>query len=220
MTDDFNVIYPPLVEQAFEFTQKVDGLKDITKAELYKKLVIEGLLDENGNPTKKALEQGLVKQSKTLDIVAPEIVEIAKQVLPKKYIEITPEGNFFVSFDAIEYLDSLLNNTELDSDTVNKAEKLIKWIMLNRDIDVNDPHFSEYIVSGKLKVIKNKDNLAKLLPYIDSSFIEGRIPKGKGYGIVIHYKEALKAYEAAYNKAPDAVFKAIAKNILDTLKNL
>ena len=223
MTDDFNIIYPPLVEQAFEFIQKVTGGKGISKPELYKKLVNEGLLDKNGNPTKMALEQGLVEENKVLEPVAPEIVEIAKQVLPEEYIKITPEGNFYISFDAIEYLDNLLNKPELDSDTADKAEKLIKWIMLNRNLDVTDPRFSEYIASEKLKVVKDKDILAKLLPCIDSSFIEGRIPSKNGYdieGIVICYKEALIAYEDAYNRAPNAEYKAFAKMVLDILKQL
>lgn len=220
MTDDINIIYPPLVEQAFEITQKVDRLKGISKAELYKELVSEGLLDENGNPTKMALEQGLVQPFQALDIVAPEIVEIAKQVLPKEYITMSPEGNCCVSFGTIEYLDNLLNNTELDADTADKARKLITWIKFNRDIDIKDPRFSEYIANGELRVIKDKDNLTKLLPYIDYSLIEGRIPNGKGYGIVIHYKDALKAYEVAYNKAPNAEYKKIAKIVLDTLKEL
>lgn len=53
-----NIIYPSLVEQAYAFA-KAQGV-DITKEEMYKMQVKEGFLTETGEPTQKAINEGLV----------------------------------------------------------------------------------------------------------------------------------------------------------------
>lgn len=60
-----NIIYPDLVEQSYELMQ-AQGVQ-ITKAKLYKKLIKAGMLDELGNPTQSALNEGLVDTYTRLD---------------------------------------------------------------------------------------------------------------------------------------------------------
>ncbi|WP_413509826.1 hypothetical protein [Carnobacterium maltaromaticum] len=52
------IIYPTLVEQSCQFMEQ-QGIK-AEKAEVYKMMVRDGMLTQTGEPTKKAIKQGLV----------------------------------------------------------------------------------------------------------------------------------------------------------------
>lgn len=54
-----NIIYPPLVEDAYKFTRK-QGF-NLSKAELYKKLIEANFIDKQGNATQWAIDQGFVE---------------------------------------------------------------------------------------------------------------------------------------------------------------
>lgn len=54
-----NIIYPPLVEDAYKFTRQ-QGF-NLSKAELYKKLIEANFIDEQGNATQWAIDQGFVE---------------------------------------------------------------------------------------------------------------------------------------------------------------
>ena len=56
---NFNIKYPPLVEQAYSHFLSI-GLYP-NKDKLYKMLVDEGMIDELGNPTQRAINEGLVE---------------------------------------------------------------------------------------------------------------------------------------------------------------
>ena len=56
---NFNIKYPPLVEQAYSHFLSI-GLRP-NKDKLYKMLVDEGMIDELGNPTQRAINEGLVE---------------------------------------------------------------------------------------------------------------------------------------------------------------
>ena len=58
-TMNFNIKYPPLVEQAYSHFLSI-GLYP-NKDKLYKMLVDEGMIDELGNPTQRAINEGLVE---------------------------------------------------------------------------------------------------------------------------------------------------------------
>ena len=59
---DFNIQYPPLVEQAYNYMIS-KGALGITKQDVYRTMVDSGALNEDGTPTKKALKQGLVNEA-------------------------------------------------------------------------------------------------------------------------------------------------------------
>lgn len=56
---NFNIKYPPLVEQAYSHLLSI-GLYP-NKDKLYKTLVDEEMIDELGNPTQRAIDEGLVE---------------------------------------------------------------------------------------------------------------------------------------------------------------
>ena len=55
----FNIKYPPLVEQSYSF-MIATGIK-VTKDAVYRNMVASDLIDENGNPTQKAIDEGLIE---------------------------------------------------------------------------------------------------------------------------------------------------------------
>ena len=58
-TMKFNIQYPPLVEQAYSYFLSIGFHPN--KDKLYKMLVDEGMIDELGNPTQRAIDKGLVE---------------------------------------------------------------------------------------------------------------------------------------------------------------
>lgn len=63
----FNIQYPPLVEQAYSF-MLANGLQ-VKKDQVYKFLVESNMIDEHGNPTQKAIEDGLINKAGDDDLI-------------------------------------------------------------------------------------------------------------------------------------------------------
>lgn len=59
---DFNIKYPTLVEQSYEFMKQLKP--DLTKQEMYLLLVENNMIDEDGHPTEFAIENHLVEVEK------------------------------------------------------------------------------------------------------------------------------------------------------------
>lgn len=55
-----NIIYPPLVEQSFQFYQR-NSNEEFSKTDLYRSMVANQIITENGNPTAEAIERGFVR---------------------------------------------------------------------------------------------------------------------------------------------------------------
>lgn len=55
-----NIIYPPLVEQSFHFYRE-NGEEQFSKSELYRSMVENHIITENGSPTVEAIERGLIQ---------------------------------------------------------------------------------------------------------------------------------------------------------------
>lgn len=60
MKDD-QIIYPDLVEQSYRFMRS-KGV-NVTKDMIYRKLVKFKMIDQNGQPTKKAIKEGLISET-------------------------------------------------------------------------------------------------------------------------------------------------------------
>ena len=53
------IIYPSLIEEAYHHSKKFHP--EITKEAIYRHFYEAGLIKENGDPTEKALSEGVVK---------------------------------------------------------------------------------------------------------------------------------------------------------------
>lgn len=56
-----NIIYPPLVEQMYKFMRQA-GM-NVTKQDVYKKSIEANMIDQQGNPTKWAIEKRIHTRS-------------------------------------------------------------------------------------------------------------------------------------------------------------
>lgn len=54
------IIYPPLVEQSYQYFQSIQS--PLTKAEVYRLLVEQEVIDAFGNPTNHSLQLGWVRE--------------------------------------------------------------------------------------------------------------------------------------------------------------
>ncbi|WP_281694079.1 hypothetical protein [Lactobacillus johnsonii] len=59
-----NIIYPPLVEQMYKFMRQA-GM-NVTKQDVYKKSIEANMIDQQGNPTKWAIEKGYIQEVPTV----------------------------------------------------------------------------------------------------------------------------------------------------------
>ncbi|MCF1797925.1 hypothetical protein LZD79_07405 [Lactobacillus mulieris] len=71
------IYYPPLVEQACRFFYGSSDVSVEMKTTIYKMLIEEKLLDENGNPTEYALKKGLIlRREEVPDLSFDEFLEL------------------------------------------------------------------------------------------------------------------------------------------------
>ncbi|TBX38090.1 hypothetical protein EUZ87_14210 [Lactiplantibacillus paraplantarum] len=65
------VLYPRLVEEAYNYIAKaepaVKNAPNAVKSEIYSKMVNDGIIDENGEPTQTAIDRGFIDGDSELD---------------------------------------------------------------------------------------------------------------------------------------------------------
>lgn len=104
------VIYPTLVEQSYQLF-KAQGT-ELSKDKVYKILVANGMIDEKGEPTKKAISEGLVA---VFNREHSSLKEFRKEhPVFDKY-----DDDMFIQFDSIWYISS-----EIASDLSERINSL------------------------------------------------------------------------------------------------
>ena len=74
---NMNIVYTPLVEQAYQMMKHLN--KNVSKQEIYKKLIEINMIDQQGNPTKWALDNGLVSEANTIEEARNKLNQINPQ---------------------------------------------------------------------------------------------------------------------------------------------
>lgn len=110
-------IYPSLVEQAYLFSKEQGILMD--KAELYKHMVEEGFIDENGDATKLAIDTGLItvyEESKDMSLRDFKKNYKSFRKYPKKYFTFEA-GYWYLSKTILdEFVKQMESETILEDD--------------------------------------------------------------------------------------------------------
>lgn len=149
------VIYPPLVEQAYQFISS-QGI-EATKEDVYRMMVSEGMLTQNGNPTEKALNQGLVKEYKqqhdTLKAFKRDY-RLFRNYPAKEFTK--QEGVWYVSQKIIQDIQVILDANNCDHETFIQIETYFRF----RNYD--NPHGSIAETKGVFHPLYT--------PYDDSEF--------------------------------------------------
>lgn len=74
---NMNIVYPSLVEQAYQMMKQLN--KNVSKQDVYKKLIEINMIDQQGNPTKWALDNGLVSEANTIEEARNKLNQINPQ---------------------------------------------------------------------------------------------------------------------------------------------
>lgn len=74
---NMNIVYPSLVEQAYQMMKQLN--KNVSKQEIDKKLIEINMIDQQGNPTKWALDNGLVSEANTIEEARNKLNQINPQ---------------------------------------------------------------------------------------------------------------------------------------------
>lgn len=100
---NMNIVYPPLVEQMYKFMHKID--KSLTKQDVYKKAIEINMIDQQGNPTKWALDNGLVSEANTIEEARNKLNQINPQEI-KDQVDADIDNVFSrMPRDAFKYLN-------------------------------------------------------------------------------------------------------------------
>lgn len=114
------VIYPPLVEQSYQLF-KAQGT-ELSKDKVYKVLIANGMINERGEPTKKAVSEGLVAVFNREHL---SLTEFRKEYpVFDKYSDdmfIQFDGIWYVSSEIIPSLSERINSLSLTPDEVNQV---------------------------------------------------------------------------------------------------
>ena len=120
------VVYPSIVEQFYEGL-KSEGVT-VGKDEVYRTMVETNLIDENGDPTQYALDNGLIKYVDN----EPESLAEFKELYPnlQKYSD-----DHFMKTDEGWYVDTFVVRSEamllLNSPATSETDKQNARIVLN-----------------------------------------------------------------------------------------
>lgn len=135
------VIYPPLVEQSYQFIIQ-QGI-ETTKSEVYQMMVAEGMLTQTGEPTKKALEEGIVTEYKQQHHTLKEFkreYSIFRHYPAKEFTQ--QAGIWYVSQKVIADIQAILDANNCDVDTFNQINTYFNF----RNYD--NPHGSIAEIKG------------------------------------------------------------------------
>lgn len=120
------VIYPLLVEQAYQFI--VNQGIDVTKEGVYKMMVADGMLTPTGNPTDKALNQGIISEYKQHYDTLKEFKRaypLFKRYPVKEFTQ--QEGIWYVSQKVIQDIQAILDANNCDKDTLMQIETYFRF---------------------------------------------------------------------------------------------
>lgn len=120
------IIYPPLVEQAYQFIVN-EGIS-ATREEVYKMMVDDGMLTQTGNPTKKAIDQGIIAEYKQQHDTLKEFKKsypLFKRYPAKEFTQ--QEGIWYVSQRVIADIQAILDANNCDRDTLMQIETYFRF---------------------------------------------------------------------------------------------
>lgn len=127
---DFNIQYPTLVEQSYQFMKQLKP--DVTKQEVYLQMVESNLIDEDGNPTTFAIKNHLV-DIKEAPKLTPEQQEDQDTQQVFKYMKKEnfknaddPENCYIEAKPLISAIKKALADGSLSTDGQQKWSKALK----------------------------------------------------------------------------------------------
>lgn len=127
---DFNIKYPTLVEQSYEFMKQLKP--DLTKQEVYLLLVENNMIDEDGHPTEFAIENHLVDVEKVPKLTPEQqkdqdIQQVFKYMRKENFKDAgDPEDCYIEAKPLISAIKKALADGLLSADGQSKWSKVLK----------------------------------------------------------------------------------------------
>ena len=127
---DFNIKYPTLVEQSYEFMKELKP--DLTKQEVYLLLVENNMIDENGNPTEYAIDNHLVEVEKVPKLTQgqqddQDLRQVFKYMKKENFKDADdPEDCYIEAKPLISAIKKALADGSLSADSQSKWLKVLK----------------------------------------------------------------------------------------------
>ena len=127
---DFNIQYPTLVEQSYEFMKQLKP--SVTKQEVYLLLVENNMIDEDGRPTEFAIENHLVDVEKVPKLTPEQqkdqdIQQVFKYMRKENFKDADdPEDCYIEAKPLISAIKKALVDGSLSEDGRSKWSKVLK----------------------------------------------------------------------------------------------
>ncbi|WP_278390562.1 hypothetical protein [Lactobacillus acetotolerans] len=127
---DFNIQYPTLVEQSYEFMKQLKP--SVTKQEVYLLLVENNMIDEDGHPTEFAIENHLVDVEKVPKLTPEQqkdqdIQQVFKYMRKENFKDADdPEDCYIEAKPLISAIKKALVDGSLSEDGRSKWSKVLK----------------------------------------------------------------------------------------------
>lgn len=134
-TMNFNIKYPPLVEQAYSHFLSI-GLRP-NKDKLYKMLVDEGIIDELGNPTQQAINEGLVEVASNNPIERFKTENPLVAHIPNEHFKVQNNQVLMDCYAVRVAATTILNDPTAPQEQKENAQSLLDKV---KSLDHNEWH--------------------------------------------------------------------------------
>ena len=120
--------YPVLVEQMHAYLIS-RGINNVSKLTLFNEMVKDGMINKNGQPTAKALENGLIEAADYNDLNPIQQFKADYpqfSAVPDKFFQVDEQNNVLVGFKGFAwYASRLINDENASIQELNATKQIL-----------------------------------------------------------------------------------------------
>lgn len=120
--------YPVLVEQMHAYLIN-RGINNVSKLTLFNEMVKDGMINKNGQPTAKALENGLIEAAdyNDLDPIQQFKADYPQfSAVPDKFFQVDEQNNVLIGFKGFAwYASRLINDENASIQELNATKQIL-----------------------------------------------------------------------------------------------
>lgn len=120
--------YPALVEQMHAYLIS-RGINNVSKLTLFNEMVKDGMINKNGQPTAKALENGLIEAADYNDLNPIQQFKADYpqfSAVPDKFFQVDEQNNVLIGFKGFAwYASRLINDENASIQELNAAKQIL-----------------------------------------------------------------------------------------------
>lgn len=120
--------YPVLVEQMHAYLIS-RGINNVSKLTLFNEMVKDGMINKNGQPTAKALENGLIEAADYNDLNPIQQFKADYpqfSAVPNKFFQVDEQNNVLIGFKGFAwYASRLINDENASIQELNAAKQIL-----------------------------------------------------------------------------------------------